>query len=103
MKNLTYTILFFAVYSCTNLNEAKKSTPPPAVEIPPKAVNECEKIAETVIENAVKSMQSTEEMSENRRMMLVAVVQKDCESGKFDRNCMKTAKNIYSIAELCKK
>lgn len=63
---------------------------------------ECSAIAKVLIENFKNFNQENSEKIENQRIVLISGIQKECESRRYDLDCLKNAKNIAEM-NVCKK
>lgn len=57
---------------------------------------ECTPVVNTMFENIKAAVPSGDEIERNK-VMLIATLQKECQSGKFNLDCLKNAKSITEI------
>lgn len=86
---LTLSILSIALFNCKG-NSVSSA--------------ECAPVVQSMIENmsTVAGDNTSPEEQEKAKALLTPVFQKECESGKYDLNCLKTAKSIPEL-QTCKK
>jgi small lipoprotein (TIGR04454 family) len=64
---------------------------------------ECAPVVQAMMENMSSAVEGVSpEEQEKGKAMLLPVFQKECESGKYDLECLKTAKSIAAL-QTCKK
>jgi small lipoprotein (TIGR04454 family) len=64
---------------------------------------ECAPVVQSMIENLSSSMENVSpEEKEKAKALVVPVFQKECESGKYDLNCLKSVKSVVEL-QTCKK
>lgn len=63
---------------------------------------ECTAIANVLIENFKNYSPENSKDIEDRKSFLISGIQKECESRKYDLNCLKNAKNLAEM-NVCKK
>ncbi len=91
MKKLTILAIAFAMIAFTNCKDKSVSSA------------ECTPIVQSMLENfSSMAANATDEEKEKTKMMLTPVLQKECESGKYDLNCLKSAKTLPEL-QTCKK
>lgn len=62
---------------------------------------ECTPVVQSMIDNLSKAIPDMKDL-EKTKMMLVPMFQKECQSGKYNLDCLKNVKNLQEV-QTCKK
>jgi small lipoprotein (TIGR04454 family) len=90
MNKITLLLLLLAAFAVGNCKDKSISAA------------ECTPVVEAMFENFKKMAPDSAEEADKKKMMLLPVLQKECESGKFDLACLKVAKDMMAL-QTCKK
>ncbi|MDX1961134.1 MAG: TIGR04454 family lipoprotein [Leptospiraceae bacterium] len=91
MKNLTLLLILSLCFAFSSCKDNSVSSA------------ECTPVVEAMFENLKKMAPAdAQEQVDQKKAMLIPVLQKECEKGVYDLNCLKNAKDIASL-QLCKK
>jgi len=88
MKNLILTLAFMSLLFVINCKDNSVSEA------------ECTPVVQSMFDNFSKA--APEGDIEKAKMMLVPMLQKECQSGKYNLDCLKNSKTITEL-QLCKK
>ncbi|MCB1176496.1 MAG: TIGR04454 family lipoprotein [Leptospiraceae bacterium] len=104
MKIHKYIVIILLLISIFIVNNILNSDPASETEILYNSVSpeECFPVVESLLENfGDMNPNATDEEKEKARVMLKPVLQKECESGKYDLDCLRSAKSIAEL-QSCK-
>lgn len=103
MKKITaFTILFLTVSLIADFEEIKNSAKLTFADQKPLTVKDCNKVMNTVYENMKKDNLENAEEIEKKREMIFPALMRECESRKYNLECLMNAKSIAEISQ-CKK